>query len=219
MEPLWKKLRPRTANEFLGNPIEVKALEQRTGAILVDGEYGCGKTSAALVLGSAVLGKTIPYLGDTWGGNGDMGYGRHLMADDFDARGFKQESGLAGCHVFIVDEAQTLNKGQITALHGLIEKAWKRSLYILVTTEPVKLGSPLRSRCYQVHMRKLNSAERETLAQRGWTAMEKSGPVPDELLRAMEKFDDVTIPRVILNIVEKYALGTDAEQAVLDCRC
>lgn len=223
IEPLWMRLRPKTPSEFIGNPIEVAALENKTGAILVDGQYGCGKTSAALVLGGAAAHATIPYTGQAWGtdGNGKPCFGWHLMPDDFDVKQFKQTGGGifgAARGVYIIDEAQDLSEKQVTTLRALIDKAFKHSLYILVTTKPVALGSALRSRCYPVHMRPLNSEERTELVRRGWAALEMPDPMPGELLPALDRYE-VTIPRVILNVVEKVSNGTPAEQAVLECRC
>lgn len=231
MEPLEERLRPATLEDFLGNPVEAAALENRTGAILVHGPIGCGKTSLALVLGSMILGKQLPHLSYEWNHrDGRTLFGRHFNAFDFDEKLFKDSNSIADRAVFIVDEAHDLDAKKISYLRGLVERDARRSTYIFVTSEEGQFSKDkgaLRSRCYPILMEPLEKEDRAVLTQRGWTAMSKPGAVPADLLEAFEKFD-VSHPlksgRNILRVVEKYALivdkypGKAAERAIMQCR-
>jgi len=223
---LYERLRPTKLEDFIGCPLTPAEFENRfknrQGPILVYGPIGCGKSSMALIIGSFILGAQIPHLADVWNyADGKTLYGRHLNADQFDIALFKQLGGLADHRVFIIDEAQILGDKKVTFLRGLVEKDHK-STYVLVTSDLAAFGDKgaLKTRCDTVVMSPLDSADREKLAQRGWAAMGKSGAVPAGLLANFEQYDNPPInsPRVVLDIVEKFANGAPADRAIRESR-
>ncbi len=92
--------------------------------------------------------------------------------------------------ILILDEVHALTKPAQNMLLKVLEEPPKHSLIILCTTDPFKLIEPLRQRCFQFELRKINQNDLLPFAIKiVSTEIEKRGLAiePDRMAQVLEK--------------------------------
>ena len=173
---LYRRFRPKTFNEIMGQDHITKTLKNqvianRVGhAYLFTGCRGCGKTSAAKVL-ARVVNCLNPKDGEPCNECSickaaldgsltdivEMDAASNNSVDD--VRAIRDEVNflptLAKYRVYIIDEVHMLSTGAFNALLKTLEEPPKHVKFILATTEPQKLPATILSRCQRFDFKKI----------------------------------------------------------------
>ena len=175
-----RKWRPQTFAEVIGQEHVTRTLANaiRSGrvahAYIFSGARGVGKTTTARVLAKAlncVQGPTVKPCG-VCPSCQEIAAGNSIDVLEIDAasnRGIDEIRELRETvrylpardryKIFIIDEAHMLTTEAFNALLKTLEEPPPRSLFILATTEPHKLPSPIQSRCQHFSFRLLDYEE------------------------------------------------------------
>jgi DNA polymerase-3 subunit gamma/tau len=167
---LYRKYRPRTFDDVVGQDVVVKTLKNSiinkkiAHAYLFAGPRGTGKTSVAKILAAAVNceGKSangdIPCmscdscLSIKKGNNPDiieMDAASNRGIDDIRSiiEKVKYRPLQSKFKVYIIDEVHMLTKDSFNALLKTLEEPPEHTIFILATTEPLKILTTIISRC------------------------------------------------------------------------
>ena len=195
-------LRPKNFDEFIGNSNIIQQIRSQLDsrriptAFLLSGSTGCGKTTLARCIGSALNAEFVEAnAADDTGVDaarqlGDDASHRPLMGD------YK---------VIILDEAHQLTKQAQNALLKHVEDAASSTVWIFCTTEPAKIIPTLRGRCVSYALSGLTPEQVELLVLRGLNFLGWKGK-PDELVKVLHR-EGITSPRAVLMAVERFAGG------------
>ena len=175
---LYRKFRPQTFNEIVGQEHITKTLKNqiianRVGhAYLLNGGRGTGKTSAAKILARAV-NCLNPQEGEPCNEceickSALQGSLTDIVEMDAasnnsveDVRAIRDEVNflptLAKYRVYIIDEVHMLSTGAFNALLKTLEEPPAHVKFILATTEPQKLPATILSRCQRFDFRKIST--------------------------------------------------------------
>lgn len=147
---LYKKYRPACLSEVVGQPGAVKMLQgmiddkQVPHAIMFSGASGCGKTTLARILTTAI--------GCGAGDCEEMNCADVRGIDNI--REIRLRMGAAPlngrCRVYLFDEAHQFSKDAQQALLKMLEDYPRSVYFMLCTTDPTKLLPTVRSRCTEI---------------------------------------------------------------------
>lgn len=176
---LYRRYRPKTFNEIVGQDHIVKILKKQiqTGntahAYLFCGTRGTGKTSAA-----RIFAKGVNCLSDSSRPCGKCenceSIQRGIFFDviEIDAASNNKVDNIrelresvkyppaAGlCKVYIIDEVHMLSTGAFNALLKTLEEPPEHVIFVLATTEPHKLPATILSRCMRLDFRRVPEAK------------------------------------------------------------
>jgi replication-associated recombination protein RarA len=221
--PLWKQIRPKSLDDFVGNDFELAALEGfDSGGVIFTGPYGCGKTSAACALASRIFGAPVVITEEYqqwYRHEGQIATFVHYVNLDLHkvtAAGFRQYvlgfAGVCGRRIFILDEAHRLSAKLQGELKASIERQYQGSSYLLCTAFQDKLVEPLRQVCQIVQLEPLSEMESSEMIVRAWAAAAPDKPIPAALIAAVSRYH-IAAPRVIVDVVEDVAAGIPALEA------
>jgi DNA polymerase-3 subunit gamma/tau len=166
MSELYKKYRPKTLEEVVGNRTTVKALKGYLAkgnlphTVLLHGPSGCGKTTLGRIIRRALGCSKTDY--------------RELNCSDFrgidTVREISRNMTLAPiggkCRVFLLDEVHQLSKDGQNAALKILEDTPSHVYFILCTTDPGKLLKTIVTRCCQLPVSPLDEEEASGLVQR-----------------------------------------------------
>lgn len=182
-QELYKKYRPRTWDDIIGQDTVVASLRQApiTGKIptgyMFFGGHGCGKTSSALILAKSLNCSNLQENGNpcnecptciaidkqTQIGVQYISMANRGSAED--VRKIVQEAQLAQPikhQVWILDECHRLSGPAFDALLIPLESEKTKSLFIFCSTEPEKIPKTILSR---LQTRTFNPVDPKTLAK------------------------------------------------------
>jgi DNA polymerase-3 subunit gamma/tau len=210
-EELYKKYRPRTWGEVVGqdkivdNLRESVSTDRIAGAYLFSGPRGCGKTTVALILAKAINCENPDGEGNPCNhcdncksidANTNMGV-HYLSAANFEGGGVndiksivdqaKRRSAIRK-PIWIIDEIQRLSKNALDALLIPLEDPNMSSIFIFCTTEidkiPLTITSRVQQRAFKLVPRKtLDALCRRILKQEGYEE------IPEEQRKQYETED------------------------------
>lgn len=151
---LYRKYRPQTFKDVIGQESVIKALEGAiksnniAHAYLFSGSRGTGKTSIARIFARAIGSSN----NDTY----EIDAASNRGVDDIRAlRDAVHTMPLDSLYkVYIVDEAHMLTKEAFNALLKTLEEPPKHVIFILATTEEEKLPETIVSRCQSFRFKK-----------------------------------------------------------------
>lgn len=176
---LARKWRPRNFEEIIGQEIPVKMLlnslylDKLFPVYLFAGQRGCGKTSAARVLGAAINCQNLTAFRQNPKEHKvpclkcescmAMINGNHPDFIEIDAASHTGVENvrqiLDSCSympilgkkkIYLIDEAHMLSKAAFNAFLKILEEPPASALFILATTEKQKFPDTVLSRCFQV---------------------------------------------------------------------
>lgn len=156
MHELYKKHRPQTFKEMIGQNEAIKILLSKVNqqtiphSILFTGPSGCGKTTLARILCSKLK------------------CGKHdcteINCADFrgidmvrEIRSRMGQAPISGeTRVWIIDEAHKLSSDAQNAFLKILEDTPSHAYFMLATTDPQKLIKTIRTRCSEIAVKLLN---------------------------------------------------------------
>ncbi len=225
-----KRNRPATFSEMFGNLEEIAALEKivkekKVTTFLFQGDRGCGKSTAARIaareLGASNVGLTELNISDARG----IDDARKIIED---CRYLPRDGGK---NVIILNEIQGSNKFFQNALLEILEDPPKNTYFILCTTNPEKLISPIKSRCSQytfsplsaIASRKfikyiLDKEGKELHKDITKEIPKKTDGVPRETLSLLEKVLSADTDKQRLKIIQNYSGSAEDEVVISLCR-
>jgi DNA polymerase-3 subunit gamma/tau len=179
-QALYRRYRPQTPSELLGQDHVVRAL---TGAIregrlhhafLFCGPRGTGKTSTARILAKmvncvnaptaepcGVCDQCVAVRDGTHVDVVEIDAASHGGVDD--ARDLREKAPTAPMSgrekVYIIDEAQRLSREAFDALLKLFEEPPEGVRFVLATTEPHKMPATIVGRCQRFDFRRLSTED------------------------------------------------------------
>lgn len=180
MLALYRKYRPKTFDEILGQSVITETLKNQiiTGdvahAYLFLGTRGTGKTSAAKIMSRAVNCEN-PIAGNPCNKcKSCMGIVEEKILDVIemdaasnnsvdDIRELKDKAAYPPSFtkkkVYIIDEVHMLSKGAFNALLKILEEPPEHILFILATTEPQKIPATIISRTQRFQFNRIQDKD------------------------------------------------------------
>lgn len=173
---LARKLRPKTLEEVIGQPLVVKALtnalQQGTlhPAYLLTGTHGTGKTSIGRIIAKALNCENGPLPCLTCHHCQMMQSGTHPDLYEIDAASrtkvedtrdilehIQYMPTVGKKKIYLIDEVHMLSQHSFNALLKTLEEPPEHVQFILATTEPHKVPKTILSRCLHFNLQPLSS--------------------------------------------------------------
>lgn len=180
-ESLYRKYRPQTFDDVVGQSVIVKTLKNAISnnklahAYLFTGSRGTGKTTTARILAKSLLCEHAPT--DTPDGTCEecklIAESRHPDVLELDAASrtgvdnvreeiisrVKYAPQRGNYKVYIIDEVHMLSTAAFNALLKTLEEPPDRVIFILCTTDPQKVPETIHSRCQRFDFRRISVEE------------------------------------------------------------
>jgi DNA polymerase-3 subunit gamma/tau len=167
MSSLYLKHRPNNFDDVIGNEDIVSYLqeiaatpEKAPQTFLLHGPTGCGKTTLARIFATEIGCAEIDLKEIDTADFRGIDTAREIIKRS------KYKSMGGDYRVWLIDECHKLTKDAQNALLKTLEDTPKGAFFILCTTEPENLIKPIRSRCIDLQVRKLNDTEMNKLLKR-----------------------------------------------------
>ncbi len=153
MEELYKKHRPNSLDQIVGQPIAVRILETAIGQdsvphfILFTGPSGCGKTTLARIVRKRLRCSRYDFIEDA---------PRKIE----DVRAIKRrihQAPMKGiCRVWLIDECHKLTSDAQDEFLKMLEDTPNHVYFLFTTTDPQKLKKTIRTRCTEIVVKPLS---------------------------------------------------------------
>lgn len=161
---LYRKYRPGTLDEMVGNEATIKALkkelENGSHVFLMTGPAGCGKTTLARIIAKEVGAGELSIREVNSADNRGIDTAREIM----EQMRFNPSDGSS--MVWILDEMHMITTAGQNALLKALEDTPSHVYFFLCTTDPQKLIEPLKTRCSTIKVSPLNNDEMTYLLKR-----------------------------------------------------
>lgn len=145
-EELYKRLRPKTLDQVLGQPTAVSALKGFLStksvphAILFHGPSGCGKTTLARIMAAELGAKGLDLIERNFASSRGIEEVREIETQ-------MTLAPMSGkCKVYILDEAHAMTSQAAQSMLKMLEDTPKHVYFMLCTSEPEKLAKALKTR-------------------------------------------------------------------------
>lgn len=214
-DELYKKYRPQTFDEVVGQPQAVEILKgflhrgSVPHAILFTGNSGNGKTTLARILRKE-MGCVSPY--DYCEINAAESRGIDTIREIADQAQTRPMSGSA--RVFLLDEAHQLTRRKggdaQSALLKTLEDPPSHSYFFLATTHPSDLLKTIRTRCTEIKVRDLSEKELETLLHT--TCKKEKVKVSEDVIDRIVKCADSSARKALVILDAVIYLPTEDDQ-------
>jgi len=222
---LYQEMRPKTLNEVFGqeqavtlfkNILEQPA-EKRPKVFLLEGMYGCGKTTLAAVFAQAIGIKLDSNLSGmdfhVLDGSKDRSIDR--IREFTDLFGTHPMRASAEARVFVIDECHQLLAPAKEALLKKCEDVPPRTYIFFATTDGSKFSGALRSRCMVVPIKPVTPKMIYQSLVHVVKKMQVDIPTAElgEALQEIARNSENSC-RVSMQILETYLLCRDVKEAI-----
>lgn len=156
---LYKKHRPKTLDELVGNEGVVSALKKSIKSnslphtILLSGPSGCGKTTIARILKKELGCNGADYEEYNCSDRNGVEFGREIIS----RMSYKPVNGK--CRIWLLDECHQISTACANLLLKPLEDTPEHVYFILSTSEPEKLIPALKTRATQYSVQSLSNRD------------------------------------------------------------
>lgn len=161
---LYRKYRPSTLDEMVGNEATIKSLkkelENGSHVFLMTGNAGCGKTTLARIIAKEVGAGELSIREINSADNRGIDTAREVM----EQMRFNPSDGDS--LVWILDEVHMITTAGQNAFLKALEDTPSHVYFFLCTTNPEKLIAPLKTRCSIINVKPLDDKEMQFLLKR-----------------------------------------------------
>lgn len=209
-------MRPTEFDGIIGLESAVRTVKAKldSGAVprafLIKGQYGCGKTTLAHIIARYIQGPLFEGQPEIQ----EVNAANYRKIENM--RSLAASTGsypMQGTYsVIILDECHKLTGDSQDILLKELEVPSSPTVWILATTDPEKINSGVRDRCFPVVVEGMTPENRKLLVER---AVVKTGFAHDitPFLNLINKHK-VSSPRKILNAFDQLVSGKTPEEAV-----
>jgi DNA polymerase III subunit gamma/tau len=198
---LYQEHRPTVFNEVKGNEGILASLQKLLSnpskcphAFLLHGPTGCGKTTIA-----RIIANTLGCSGqDLYEIDSGQFRGIDMIREIREISTYRPITSKS--RVWILDEAQKLTGDAQSALLKILEDTPEYAYFIICTTEPNKLISPILGRCSQFQVAQLTEQQMVGLLK---TIVKKEGDSLEQEVYLQITQDSLGHPRNAINILEQ----------------
>lgn len=154
-EPLISKYRPQTFDEVIGHDTAIQQLQRhlsqptRAHCYLLTGEAGIGKTTIARIIGRALEAEPNEIDAASFSG---VDATRELVQ-----QALHMSLTGSGRKIYIIDECHRLSANAWDALLKVTEEPPPHLFFAFCTTNPDRVPGTMKTRSYQVALRKVGS--------------------------------------------------------------
>jgi len=224
--PLFLKYRPQRLSELVGQPAVTRVLrgiatsKRLVQTFLIQGPYGCGKTTVARLIALRVncvspdkTGEACMVCPSCKAMLSRQGHPDVMELNGAKERGIDDMREMAEIarfsprfkrRIFILDEAHMLTKEASQSLLKVLEEPPSRTLFMLVTSMPERIVGPIRSRAQDIPIRKVEARD---LAKRLFQICKAEGiPMPKQALKMIAKASEGR-PRNAISLLEKVVIS------------
>jgi DNA polymerase III gamma/tau subunit len=211
---LYRKYRPQTFEEVLGNEAEIQSLqstlEKKNGShvFLLSGPSGCGKTTLARIA-SKHLGADSSLSSQEINSSNNRGI--ETAREIIDQLQYSPPSGI---RIYIIDEVHKTTNDWQNAMLKPLEDTPEHTYFFLCTTNPEKLIKAIRTRCTEIkvqeqkakklyrYLRKIAEKENFNISNEIIEEIsENSNGSPRQALVLLEKVSELTNEKDMLKII------------------
>lgn len=210
---LYKKYRPKTLDEVVGQPEAVGVLskllkkKEVPHTLLLSGPSGVGKTTIARILRDELDCSETDFC--------EINAANERGIDKVrDIDGKMRLSPLMGsCRIYLYDECHRLTSDAQTALLKMLEDTPPHVYFFLCTTDPKELLPTIRSRCTEVKLRSLTHKEVCTVV-RDVISIETGEPEGDlgEVIEKIAELAGGGARKALVLLHQVWNLGSIEEQ-------
>lgn len=203
---LYRKIRPKTFDEVLGNDAEIESLKKllkkgESQAFVFSGESGCGKTTLARIAANELGADNLSIKEINSANNRGIDTARELQQD------LKYIIPDGSAKVFIIDEAHGTTPDWKRAMLKPLEDTPKGMYFFLCTTNSKKLfqgdeGKAIKTRCKEIKVSPLDPKLIYRLLRK--TAKKEDMDIDPEVLEEISENCNGS-PRQAIELLEKIA--------------
>jgi len=161
---LYRKYRPSTLDEMVGNEATIKSLkkemENGSHVFLMTGPAGCGKTTLARIMAKEVGAGSLSIHEINSAENRGIDTAREVMEQ------MRYNPSDGNAIVWIFDECHQWLAPVQNAFLKALEDTPSHCYFFLCTTDPQKLIAPLKTRCSIINVKPLTDEEMTYLLKR-----------------------------------------------------
>jgi DNA polymerase III gamma/tau subunit len=208
---LQRRYRPKRFSDLVGQPEAVAALEGMVArgkvphALLLTGNSGCGKTTAARILKRKMGCSNNDFEEKNAGTDGGIDTVRKIQA----RIGISPMCGK--CRIIYMDEAAKMSGDAQIAILKLLEDCPKHAYFMLATTDPAKLIKTIHTRCTEVKFGPIPDRDLEALIRR---VLEKEGDstFTDTVIREIVDSCESSARKALVLLEQAMQLPTEQER-------
>lgn len=203
---LYRKVRPKTFDDVLGNEAEIESLQKllekgESQCFVIAGDSGCGKTTLARIAADTLGADSLTYKEINSSNNRGIDTARELQNE------LKYKIPGGQSRVYVIDEAHGTTPDWKRAMLKPLEDTPKAVYFFLCTTDPKKLfkgdeGRAIKTRCKLITVSALKPELIYRLLKK--TARKEGIEIDTEVLEEISENCNGS-PRQAIELLEKVA--------------
>ncbi|MGD9157013.1 MAG: AAA family ATPase [Desulfobacteraceae bacterium] len=195
---LYRKYRPQTFDEIIGNKAEVEALQSklasssRPQSFLIQGPSGCGKTTLARIAARELGGDDLSIQEINTADNRGIDTAREVITR------MAYRSPTNAPKVYIIDEVHKTTKDWQNAMLKPLEDTPSNVYFFLCTTDPEMLLKTIKTRCTTITVNALKSEDMTRLIRK--VCLKEKLRIPSEIVEEIVEISEGSPRQALVNL-------------------